>query len=560
MASRPEAVDRRARRAGAGRQADDHRDRSVPAGGGFRRHERVARHVRRRAHAQQHAVRRFAARKPCSRIVGRRATSSSTTRGSRSIRCCIVDWVEVEGPILPEADKKKRDGLIPAKDGDLAEARECLEALRHAGLASARDRCGDRSLSQAGARRTQGRRELPLRVSSGAGRHPHLEELLLPRRRLARRKAGQGQRLGTRLAALVLPLEFDARRRTLRRRPSRHADQARRAACPAHAHARRREDRPLHRRLPQAMAATAPRRPVSRRSGLYPDYDKWLEESMVLETTLYFDAVFKENLSLREFLVSDWTMLNPRLALHYGLPPLKDDGLSESEAAPGGSSRRLAHARVDPVAHLRRHAASPGASRRVGFRSDLRPNAAAAAAERRAARADAEQQAEGDDPHAARSPRHARHLCLVPPEDRPARLRVRQLRRHRPLANARTSRRAARATTRPSTPAACLPNGRAFKGPDEFKQLLAQDLDRFAEAFVEQLATYALRRVMTIDDAAQIKAIAAREQEGRLQAPHGHRESCAVGVVHATLIPQMSKRVASVARDLFGRKSGVSLK
>ena len=34
-----------------------------------------------------------------------------------------------------------------------------------------------------------------------------------------------------------------------------------------------------------------------------------------------------------------------------------------------------------------------------------------------------------------------------------------------------------------------------------------QDLDRFAEAFVEQLATFALRRVMTIDDAKQIKEI-----------------------------------------------------
>src|SRR5437660_11312072 len=44
---------------------------------------------------------------------------------------------------------------------------------------------------------------------------------------------------------------------------------------------------------------------------------------MVLETTLYFDAVFKENLSLREFLSSDWTIINPRLALHYGMPPLK---------------------------------------------------------------------------------------------------------------------------------------------------------------------------------------------------------------------------------------------
>ena len=60
-----------------------------------------------------------------------------------------------------------------------------------------------------------------------------------------------------------------------------------------------------------------------------------------------------------------------------------------------------------------------------------------------------------------------------------------------------------------------LADGRTFNGPAEFKQLLAQDVDRFAEAFVEQLATYALRRVMTIDDAATIKAIAqASQQDG----------------------------------------------
>jgi hypothetical protein len=58
-----------------------------------------------------------------------------------------------------------------------------------------------------------------------------------------------------------------------------------------------------------------------------------------------------------------------------------------------------------------------------------------------------------------------------------------------------------------------LPDGREFEGPDEFKRLLGQDLDRFAEAFVEQLATYALRRVMTIDDAAQLKAITAASKK-----------------------------------------------
>ena len=53
-----------------------------------------------------------------------------------------------------------------------------------------------------------------------------------------------------------------------------------------------------------------------------------------------------------------------------------------------------------------------------------------------------------------------------------------------------------------------LPDGRKFSGPKEFKALLVAEEDRPAVAFIEQLATYALRRVMTTDDAEQIRAIA----------------------------------------------------
>ncbi len=52
---------------------------------------------------------------------------------------------------------------------------------------------------------------------------------------------------------------------------------------------------------------------------LYPDYDKWLERSMVLETTGFFREMFSENRSIREFLSSDWTVMNSRLAMHYGI-------------------------------------------------------------------------------------------------------------------------------------------------------------------------------------------------------------------------------------------------
>ncbi|MGE3808884.1 MAG: DUF1592 domain-containing protein [Gemmataceae bacterium] len=50
---------------------------------------------------------------------------------------------------------------------------------------------------------------------------------------------------------------------------------------------------------------------------LYPEYDDLLRASMVQESKLYFREVLDNNLSLLEFVDSDWTMLNQRLAEHY---------------------------------------------------------------------------------------------------------------------------------------------------------------------------------------------------------------------------------------------------
>lgn len=52
---------------------------------------------------------------------------------------------------------------------------------------------------------------------------------------------------------------------------------------------------------------------------LYPDYDKALENSMIAETKLFFREVLTRGLSLREFLDSDWVMINELLARHYGM-------------------------------------------------------------------------------------------------------------------------------------------------------------------------------------------------------------------------------------------------
>src|SRR5207253_10759293 len=53
---------------------------------------------------------------------------------------------------------------------------------------------------------------------------------------------------------------------------------------------------------------------------LYPEYDHMLRVSMVRETELFFDEVLKNDLSLTNFVASDFTMLNGRLAKHYGVP------------------------------------------------------------------------------------------------------------------------------------------------------------------------------------------------------------------------------------------------
>ena len=53
---------------------------------------------------------------------------------------------------------------------------------------------------------------------------------------------------------------------------------------------------------------------------LYPEFDHMLKVSMIRETELFFAEVLKADLSLTNFVHSDFTMLNARLAKHYGIP------------------------------------------------------------------------------------------------------------------------------------------------------------------------------------------------------------------------------------------------
>lgn len=56
---------------------------------------------------------------------------------------------------------------------------------------------------------------------------------------------------------------------------------------------------------------------------LYPDFDELLRLSMIEETNRYFLEVLDHNLSLLNFIDSDFTFLNERLARHYEIPDVQ---------------------------------------------------------------------------------------------------------------------------------------------------------------------------------------------------------------------------------------------
>jgi mono/diheme cytochrome c family protein len=68
---------------------------------------------------------------------------------------------------------------------------------------------------------------------------------------------------------------------------------------------------------------------------LYGDFDGTLLWSMPRETTSFFEEVLKGDRSLLEFVNSDWSMLNERLAKHYGIPGVFGNDFRKVTLPPG---------------------------------------------------------------------------------------------------------------------------------------------------------------------------------------------------------------------------------
>jgi hypothetical protein len=245
---------------------------------------------------------------------------------------------------------------------------------------------------------------------------------------------------------------------------------------------------------------------------LYPTYDKTLENCMTAETRLFFREVLNSGLTLREFLQSDWSVMNPLLAQFYGLADLKFAGGGfQRVSLPEGSHRGglLTQAAIlsltsDGVRHRPVHR-GVWVSEAIFGRTPPPPPAnvdplPTTGLDSQKATLRMKLEAHIQNPACA-----ACHAKIDPlgiafeNYDAIGRWRTEEV----------TDGKGANPTVDPSGK---LPDGRAYQNPDEFKKLLLGDLDAFNFTFIEKLATYGLRRTTSFGDRDDLKAIAAESK------------------------------------------------
>jgi len=247
---------------------------------------------------------------------------------------------------------------------------------------------------------------------------------------------------------------------------------------------------------------------------LYPGYDDWLETSMRNEPVEFFRELLSKNLPIEGLLDSNWTMANARLCDFYGLPEPKNGGFQRVTLKDGdhrgglltmgavlgltsdGTRHRPVHrgvwisetifnktpppppANVDPIEPV------PPRGNKITIRQRI--------------------EAHAKDANCAACHRTIDPLGLAFDQYDA----IGQWRTHEhvptgvgenPLVNA----------------SGIMPDGRKFADSAQFKQLLLENREQISRAFIEHLCTYALRRVLTVDDRDDIQSIIERSKQGQ---------------------------------------------
>ena len=245
---------------------------------------------------------------------------------------------------------------------------------------------------------------------------------------------------------------------------------------------------------------------------LYPKYDDWLETSMAHEPVEFFRELLRKNLPIESLLDSEWTMANARLCDFYGLPEPTKQGFQRVSLKPehnrgglltmggvlgltsDGTRHRPVHrgvwlsetifnktpppppANVDPIEPV------PPEGEKITIRQRM--------------------EAHTRDPNCAACHKSIDPLGLAFDQyDAIGQWRTHE---HIPTGVGKNP---------PVDASGTLTDGREFNGSVEFKKLLLDDRDRFARAFIEHLCTYALRRVLTVDDKEDVTLILSKAKK-----------------------------------------------
>jgi mono/diheme cytochrome c family protein len=249
---------------------------------------------------------------------------------------------------------------------------------------------------------------------------------------------------------------------------------------------------------------------------LYPEYDEMLKASMLKETYRFFDEVLKDDLSLTNFVASDFAMLNGRLAKHYGIPGVEGWEFRKvklPEGSPRGGVLTMAS-----VLKVTANGTTTSPVTRGAWVLD---------------------RILGTPP-----PRPPPDVPALEPDVRGATTMREQLARHRQIASCAACharidppgfalesfdviggwRDYYRSTGRGTAvkvdgrsmpyfkgpkvdPADVLPNGRRFADVNEFKQVLLEDRDQLARALTVKLLTYATGAAPEDADRPEVEAI-----------------------------------------------------
>jgi hypothetical protein len=427
--------------------------------------------------------------------------------GNALVPLLLVDWVEVETPVVTEAERQARSGLLPADFANESEVRDCLHHFcERSWRRPVTDAEVDRYVQITAAERAAGEPPRGAFLSAMAAVLASNNFIYLREGGLAGGARLDDWQLASRLSYFLWsslpdePLSAAARAGRLHEPAVLKEQLARMLADPKSG--RFMESFPRQWLQLQRVGMFPPDR------DLYPDYDRWLEKSMVLETQGFFGEILANNLPLAEFLVADWTILNPRLAEHYRLPRPAESGFARV-SLPANSHRGglLTQASVLSLT-------SDGSRHRPVHRGAWILETIL-----------------GTSPPPP--PPNVEPLEPTPKDASKMTVRM-QLADHATNATCASCHRkidplgfafdnfdavgrwrtvekvtAGKGDDPPVDASGTLADGRAFAGPDEFKRLLAADIDAFATAFTRHLATYALRRPLTVDDAAGIAAITA---------------------------------------------------